>query len=179
MHLYTNGKSAVRVDAPGVHHVGPHLFSGDASGRWVHASAGCCAPWPGVGAYASCCCRCAPDSCIHLPPLGRTPPPCRYKSADNPEGAFRSAIAQGSLVLHYAYSSEGDVAGRASRSNCGQERLAAAAAAQDHQQVRHSCWPHTACAGGARASPSFHPLCAPSLPLHCTAPGPSRWLTAL
>ncbi|KAL4457894.1 hypothetical protein ABPG75_012759 [Micractinium tetrahymenae] len=32
--LYANGKSAVRVDAPGVHHLGPHFFSGTASPRW-------------------------------------------------------------------------------------------------------------------------------------------------
>ncbi len=31
--LYANGKSAVRVDAPGVHHLGPHFFSGSASAR--------------------------------------------------------------------------------------------------------------------------------------------------
>lgn len=28
------GKSAVRVDAPGVHHLGPHFFSGEPSPRW-------------------------------------------------------------------------------------------------------------------------------------------------
>lgn len=32
--LYANGKSAVRVDAPGVKHAGPHYFTGDASKRW-------------------------------------------------------------------------------------------------------------------------------------------------
>lgn len=32
--LYANGKSAVRVDAPGVRHLGPHFFVGDASPRW-------------------------------------------------------------------------------------------------------------------------------------------------
>lgn len=31
--LYANGKSAVRVDAPGVRHLGPHFFLGDASPR--------------------------------------------------------------------------------------------------------------------------------------------------
>ena len=34
--LYANGKSAVRVDAPGVRHAGPHYFTGDSSERWVH-----------------------------------------------------------------------------------------------------------------------------------------------
>ncbi len=32
--LYANGKSAVRVDAPGVRHLGPHFFTGEASPRW-------------------------------------------------------------------------------------------------------------------------------------------------
>ena len=31
--LYANGKSAVRVDAPGVRQMGPHFFAGDASPR--------------------------------------------------------------------------------------------------------------------------------------------------
>lgn len=31
--LYANGKSAVRVDAPGVHHRGPHFWDGDPSPR--------------------------------------------------------------------------------------------------------------------------------------------------
>lgn len=35
--LYANGKSAVRVDAPGVHHLGPHFFSGSPSLRWQTA----------------------------------------------------------------------------------------------------------------------------------------------
>ena len=33
--LYANGKSAVRVDAPGVRHLGPHFFTGEPSPRWV------------------------------------------------------------------------------------------------------------------------------------------------
>ena len=32
--LYANGKTAVRVDAPGVRQAGPHYFTGDASPRW-------------------------------------------------------------------------------------------------------------------------------------------------
>lgn len=32
--LYANGKSAVRVNAPGVRHMGPHFFSGNASPLW-------------------------------------------------------------------------------------------------------------------------------------------------
>lgn len=32
--LYANGKAAVRVDAPGVRHAGPHFFTGDPSPRW-------------------------------------------------------------------------------------------------------------------------------------------------
>jgi len=35
LYLYANGKSAVRVNAPGVRHSGPHYFAGDASERWV------------------------------------------------------------------------------------------------------------------------------------------------
>ena len=31
--LYANGKSAVRVDAPGVRQMGPHFFSGNPSPR--------------------------------------------------------------------------------------------------------------------------------------------------
>lgn len=34
LYLYANGKSAVRVDAPGVRHSGPHFFTGDPSPRW-------------------------------------------------------------------------------------------------------------------------------------------------
>jgi hypothetical protein len=32
--LYANGKSAVRVDAPGVRPLGPHFFTGNPSPRW-------------------------------------------------------------------------------------------------------------------------------------------------
>lgn len=35
LNLYVNGKSAARVDAPGLRQVGPHMFRGDASQRWV------------------------------------------------------------------------------------------------------------------------------------------------
>jgi hypothetical protein len=35
LYLYANGKSAVRVNAPGVRSSGPHYFTGDASERWV------------------------------------------------------------------------------------------------------------------------------------------------
>jgi len=35
LHLYTNGKSAVRPDAPGVTQGGPHVFLGPADPRWV------------------------------------------------------------------------------------------------------------------------------------------------
>jgi hypothetical protein len=35
--LYANGKSAVRVNAAGVHHLGPHFFSGSPSLRWQTA----------------------------------------------------------------------------------------------------------------------------------------------
>ena len=35
LNLYSNGKSAVRVDAPGVHQGGPHLFVGPANPRWA------------------------------------------------------------------------------------------------------------------------------------------------
>eukprot|EP00878_Enallax_costatus_P008075 GHUV01008445.1.p1 GENE.GHUV01008445.1~~GHUV01008445.1.p1 ORF type:complete len:900 (+),score=338.15 GHUV01008445.1:421-3120(+) len=35
LHLYTNGKSAVRPDAPGVVQGGPHVFLGPADPRWV------------------------------------------------------------------------------------------------------------------------------------------------
>jgi hypothetical protein len=35
LYLYANGKSAVRVNAPGVRHSGPHYFTGSASERWV------------------------------------------------------------------------------------------------------------------------------------------------
>lgn len=37
LYLYANGKSAVRVNAPGVVQSGPHYFSGEASERWVHS----------------------------------------------------------------------------------------------------------------------------------------------
>lgn len=33
LHLYTNGKSAVRPDAPGVTQGGPHVFVGPADAR--------------------------------------------------------------------------------------------------------------------------------------------------
>eukprot|EP01025_Chloroclados_australasicus_P067086 TRINITY_DN9272_c2_g1_i6.p1 TRINITY_DN9272_c2_g1~~TRINITY_DN9272_c2_g1_i6.p1 ORF type:complete len:732 (+),score=93.71 TRINITY_DN9272_c2_g1_i6:291-2198(+) len=33
--LYANGKSAVRVDAPGVRQLGPHFFRGERSERWI------------------------------------------------------------------------------------------------------------------------------------------------
>ena len=33
--LYANGKSAVRVDAPGVRPLGPHFFTGNPSPRWA------------------------------------------------------------------------------------------------------------------------------------------------
>jgi len=36
--LYANGKSAVRVDAPGVKQSGPHFFTGDSSPRWKSPS---------------------------------------------------------------------------------------------------------------------------------------------
>lgn len=36
LYLYANGKSAVRVDAPGVTQSGPHYFQGFASSRWAH-----------------------------------------------------------------------------------------------------------------------------------------------
>ncbi|KAL6776982.1 hypothetical protein ACKKBF_B19730 [Auxenochlorella protothecoides x Auxenochlorella symbiontica] len=35
--LYANGKAAVRVDAPGVRHLGPHFWTGDPSPRWQSA----------------------------------------------------------------------------------------------------------------------------------------------
>ena len=35
LYLYANGKSAVRVNAPGARHAGPHYFTGDPSERWV------------------------------------------------------------------------------------------------------------------------------------------------
>eukprot|EP01026_Neomeris_dumetosa_P028844 TRINITY_DN2336_c0_g1_i4.p1 TRINITY_DN2336_c0_g1~~TRINITY_DN2336_c0_g1_i4.p1 ORF type:complete len:616 (-),score=86.67 TRINITY_DN2336_c0_g1_i4:287-2134(-) len=35
--LYANGKSAVRVDAPGVRQLGPHFFKGDNDPRWATA----------------------------------------------------------------------------------------------------------------------------------------------
>ena len=38
LNLYTNGKSAARVAAPGVRHLGPHLFTGDPSPRYVTAA---------------------------------------------------------------------------------------------------------------------------------------------
>ncbi|PRW56345.1 glycosyltransferase-like protein [Chlorella sorokiniana] len=79
--LYANGKSAVRVDAPGVRHLGPHFFLGDSSPRWA------------------------------------TPA--------NPTGAWREAVGDDSVVLHYAYSYERDVAAKAHRS-CPDSYLEAA-----------------------------------------------------
>ena len=35
LYLYANGKSAVRIDAPGSKPSGPHYFTGDASSRWI------------------------------------------------------------------------------------------------------------------------------------------------
>lgn len=35
LNLYVNGKSAARVDAPGLRQVGPHMFRGDSSQRWA------------------------------------------------------------------------------------------------------------------------------------------------
>jgi hypothetical protein len=35
LRLYANGKSAVRVDAPGVRPAGPHFWAGDSSLRWA------------------------------------------------------------------------------------------------------------------------------------------------
>ena len=35
LYLYANGRAAVRVDAPGVHQAGPHLFVGPSSARWA------------------------------------------------------------------------------------------------------------------------------------------------
>lgn len=36
LNLYANGKSAVRVNAPGVHHMGPHFFTGSSPDeRWI------------------------------------------------------------------------------------------------------------------------------------------------
>jgi hypothetical protein len=72
LHLYTNGKSAVRPDAPGVTQGGPHVFLGPADKRWA------------------------------------TP--------DNPHGLWHPAISSSTLVLHYAYTTPGDVAVKAGRS---------------------------------------------------------------
>ncbi|WIA28468.1 hypothetical protein OEZ86_011012 [Tetradesmus obliquus] len=72
LHLYTNGKSAVRPDAPGVTQGGPHVFLGPADKRWV------------------------------------TP--------DNPHGLWHPTISNSTLVLHYAYTTPGDVAVKAGRS---------------------------------------------------------------
>ncbi|GBF98049.1 glycosyltransferase-like [Raphidocelis subcapitata] len=38
LHHYANGRSAVRVDAPGVHQAGPHLFAGPPHPRWATPS---------------------------------------------------------------------------------------------------------------------------------------------
>jgi hypothetical protein len=37
LYLYANGKSAVRVDAPGARPAGPHYWAGDAAPRWAAA----------------------------------------------------------------------------------------------------------------------------------------------
>jgi hypothetical protein len=41
---------------------------------------------------------------------------CRWATPDNPHGIWRPAISNSTLVLHYAYSSPGDVAVKAGRS---------------------------------------------------------------
>ncbi|KAI8462626.1 MAG: hypothetical protein J3K34DRAFT_447341 [Monoraphidium minutum] len=71
LNLYANGKSAVRVDAEGVHQAGPHLFVGTPSSRWATPS--------------------------------------------NPKGQWRPAVSRSIVLLHYAYTSPGDVAARGSR----------------------------------------------------------------
>jgi hypothetical protein len=90
LHLYTNGKSAVRPDAPGVTQGGPHVFLGPADKRWV------------------------------------TP--------DNPHGLWHPATSNSTLVLHYAYTTPGDVAVKAGRS-CP-ESVVDAVLAGDAAQVR-------------------------------------------
>lgn len=94
LNLYANGKSAVRVDAPGVRPAGPHFWAGDASPRWA-----------------------APA---------------------NPSGAWVNAVSDESVVLHYAYSYEGDVAAKARRS-CPDEYLAAARAG-DRALIKQRCF---------------------------------------
>lgn len=99
-----------------------------------------------VNVLRACCRPCCRHCCRHpgvhlilLPALPACPCCCRYKSSDNPDDAFRTYYPNGPILLHYAYSALGDVAGRATRFTCPPERMAAAAAANDPQQVAAGC----------------------------------------
>ena len=63
------------------------------------------------------------------------PPPRRWAAPDNPSGTWRNAVSDDSIILHYAYSYEQEVAAKAERSCPGPE-YAAAARAGNRTKVR-------------------------------------------
>ena len=126
--LYANGKSAVRVDAPGVHHRGPHFWGGEPSPRCVCG---------GVGVIGALTCPPAHAlATLPLPPPSRLPTR-RWQSTSNPDGEFTTIVDDASVVLHYTYSYMSDVEQKAHRS-CPDEYLAAARAGD--KSKLHECF---------------------------------------
>lgn len=81
-----------------------------------------------------------------LPPAApATPCPVarRWQTADNPRGEWRNVVSDDSLVLHYAYAYESDVAVKAHRS-CPEAYLEAARRG-DRAKASGRRWPALSC----------------------------------
>ncbi len=138
LNLYSNGKSAVRVDAPGVHQAGPHRFTGPPDARCARARAHASPPEAGAPQASRSAApqqQPPPRAWPHPPsPRPHVPRP-RWATPDNPEGQWLAAVSRTTQLLNYAYASPADVAAQLGESGCP-PAAAAAARAGDFSQAR-------------------------------------------